>query len=142
MNPPNPNPTGRTRDELDRVAAAEELRPASLSHDGSPRDPVTIWSVTDGADIYVRPVNGPTSAWIRGTRVQHEGRVWAGSVEKDVSFEDSDHTLDDQIDAAYRTNNRHYAAASIDRINGAQTRATTVRLAPRTGAPANKEKES
>jgi hypothetical protein len=103
---------------------------------------VTIWSVTDGADIYVRPVNGPTSAWSRGRRVQHEGRVWAGAVERDVGFEEADHALNDQIDAAYRTKNRRYAASIIDRINSAQARATTARLVPRTEASANKEKES
>jgi hypothetical protein len=36
MNPPNPNPTGWTRVALDRGAAAEEFRLASLRRDGSP----------------------------------------------------------------------------------------------------------
>jgi hypothetical protein len=31
-------------------------------------------------------VNGRTSAWFRGTQERHEGRIWAGSVEKDITF--------------------------------------------------------
>jgi hypothetical protein len=63
-------------------------------------------------------------------------------VENDVSFEDADHALDCQIDAAYRTKYRHYAASITDRINSAQARATTVRLVARIDTPVNKEKES
>jgi hypothetical protein len=141
MNPPAPNPTGWTRDELDRVGVAEELRLAPLRRDASLRDPVTIWVVRDGADICLRSVNRPTSFWFRGARVRHAGRVWAGGAEKDVSFEDADHALGDQIDADYRTKYRRYAAAVIDRINRTQARATTTRLVPRTEMPVNKEKE-
>jgi hypothetical protein len=142
MNQPNLNQTSWTGNELDRIDAAEELRIASLRRDGSLRDPVTIWVVRDGADIYVRSDNGPTSVWFRGTRVRPEGRVWGGGVENDVGFEDADHALDDQIDAAYRTKHRRDAASIIDRINSAQARATTMRLVPRPETQMNKEQES
>ena len=120
-----------TSEELNRIDAAEELRIASLRRDGILRNPVTIWFVRCGDDLYVRSVNGPTAAWFRGTRVRHEGRIWAGGVEKDVVFVDADHEIDDQIDPQYRTKYGHYAAHIIDAITSPQARSTTLKLVPR-----------
>jgi len=47
---------------------------------------VIIWVVRDGDELYVRSANGRDSAWFRGVQVRHEGRIWAGGVEKDVTF--------------------------------------------------------
>jgi len=47
-----------TRDELDKIAAAEELQIASVRRDGTLRKPVAIWVVRDGDHIYVRQVEG------------------------------------------------------------------------------------
>jgi hypothetical protein len=142
MNQSNANSTSWTRADLDRISAAEELRLASLRRDGSLRDPVTIWVVGDGGELFVRSVNGPDAAWFRGTRGTHEGRVWAGGVERDVRFEDADHELDDRLDAAYRTKYRRYAASIIDRITSTRARATTLRLVPRADTTVNKENQS
>src|SRR3954463_16274030 len=100
-------------DELDKIAAAEELQIASVRRDGTLRNPVTIWVVRHGDDLYVRSVNGRTAAWFRGVQVRHEGRIWAGGVEKDVTFVGADHDSDDDLDAAYRTKYRRYAASII-----------------------------
>jgi len=51
-----------TNNELDKIGAAEELRIASLRRDGTLRNPVIIWVVRIGNEIYVRSVNGRTSA--------------------------------------------------------------------------------
>ena len=64
-----------TDDELDKIGAAEELQIASLRGDGTLRKPVTIWVVSLGDDLYVRSVNGRTSAWFRGVQTRHEGRI-------------------------------------------------------------------
>jgi len=78
-----------TSDELDKVAAEDELQIASVRRDGTLRNPVTIWVVRLGDDLYVRSVNGRTSAWFRGTRDRHNGHIRAGGVEKDVTFVDA-----------------------------------------------------
>ena len=120
-----------TSDELTCIGAAEELEIATLRPDGTRRKPVTIWVVRVGDELYVRSVNGRGSDWFRGAQARHEGRVWAGGVEKDVSLvEESDAGLNDPIDAAYRAKYRRYAANIIDSIVSEKARAATIRLVP------------
>ncbi len=123
--------TAWTSDELKKIGTAEELEIASLRRDGTLRNPVTIWVVRLGDDLYVRSVNGRTAAWFRGTQVRHEGRIWAGGVEKDVTFVDADPDLNDKSDAAYRTKYRRYAASIIRSIVSPAARSATIKLVPR-----------
>ena len=121
-----------TNNELDKIEAAEELRIASLRRDDTLRNPVTIWVVRVGDDLYVRSVNGRSSAWFRGVQVRHEGHIRAGGVEKDVAFvEETDAGVNNQIDAAYRTKYRRYAASIINSIISPEARAATIKLMPR-----------
>jgi len=127
--------TAWTSDELTRIGAADELQLASRRRDGTLRTPVTIWVVRLGDDLYVRSVNGRGAAWFRSTQVRHEGRIRAGGVEMDVTFADADRALADQLDAAYRTKYRRYAARIVDSVVSPQARAATLKLVPRaTGA--------
>jgi hypothetical protein len=124
-----------TSDELNKIGAAEELRIAPKRRDGTLRTPVTIWVVRVGDGLYVRSWRGRTAAWYRGTKVRHEGRIWAGGIEKDVTFVDvgeADADLNDQIDAAYRTKYRRHAAQYVNPMVAPQARATTIKLVPRT----------
>ena len=89
-----------TSDELDRIGAAEELELASVRRDGTLRDPVTIWVVRDGDDLYVRSWRGRTSTWFHGVQDRHEGHISAGGVDKDVRFDKAGHDVNDAIDAA------------------------------------------
>ncbi len=126
--------TAWTSDELNKIGAAEEVRVASLRRDGTLRNPVTIWIVRVGDDLYVRSVNGRTAAWHRGTQTRHEGRIWAGGVEKDVSFvdiADTDSDIQDQIDAVYRTKYRRYAAGIVGSVLTPAARSATIKLVPR-----------
>ena len=120
-----------TSDELTKIGTAEELAIASLRRDGTLRNPVTIWVIRHGDDLYVRSVNGRTAAWFRGTQVRHEGHIQAGGVDKDVTFVDADPDLNDQIDTAYRTKYRRYAASIIRSIVSPQARSATTKLVPR-----------
>jgi hypothetical protein len=118
-------------DELNQIGRAEELKIASLRSDGTLTKPVTIWIVRDGDDLYVRSVNGPAAAWFRGTQARHEGRIDAGGVTKEVTFVDADPEINDQLDAAYRTKYRRYAANIINSIVTAKARSTTMKVVPR-----------
>ncbi len=123
--------TAWTSDELRKIGAEEELEIASVRRDGTLRTPVTIWVVRHGDDLYVRSVNGRTGAWFRGTQVHHEGRIWAGGVEKDVTFVDADPDLNNQIDAAYRKKYRRYAESIVSSIVTPAARSAAIKLVPR-----------
>jgi hypothetical protein len=123
-----------TNDELTRIGTAEELGIASLRQEGTLRNPVAIWAVRHGDDLYVRCVNGRTSAWFRGAPMRHESHLPAGGVDKDVTFVDADPTINDQIDAASRKKYRRYAANLINRIVGPEARSATIKLGPRSAS--------
>jgi hypothetical protein len=124
--------TAWTSNELNKIGNAEELQIASLRRDGTLRNLVTIWVVRIGDYLYVRSVNGRTSAWFRGIQTRHEGKIHAGGVEKDVTFvEESDPDINDQIDAAYRAKYRRYAASIISSIVSPEARTATIKLVAR-----------
>jgi hypothetical protein len=118
-----------TSDELSTIGAAEELEIASVRRDGTLRNPVTIWVVRHGDDLYVRSVNGRGSSWFRGAEVRHEGHVRAGDVDKDVVLVETD-DVNDEVDAEYRAKYRRYAVGIVDHITSPEARAATLRLVP------------
>jgi hypothetical protein len=126
---------GWTSDELAKIETADELEIASLRRDGTLRNPTTIWVVRRGDDLYVRSVNGRTAAWFRGTQVRHEGRIWAGGVEQDVTFVDADDDINDPIDDAYRTKYRRYAPSIVGSVLNPEARSATIKLVPRSTNP-------
>lgn len=122
--------TAWASDELEKIAAAEELEMATVRRDGTLRKPVTIWVVRHGDDLYVRSVNGRTSSWFRGAQVRHEGHIHAGDVDKDVLLVETD-DVNDEIDAAYRAKYHRYAESIVSSIISPEARAATLRLLPR-----------
>ena len=120
-----------TRDELNRIGAAEELSITLLRRDGTLRKPVIIWVVRVGDDLYVRSAYGRTAAWFRGVQSRHEGRVEAAGIRKDVVFEDADPAAGDDIDAAYRTKYHRHGAQYINSVTNTEARSTTIRLVTR-----------
>lgn len=123
--------TAWTDDELAKVGAADELQIESRRADGTLRQPVTIWVVRHGDDLYVRSVNGRTAAWFRGTQVCHEGRISAGGIDKDVAFVEADDDVHDALDAAFRTKYGRYDAKYVDPTVTPMARAATLKLVPR-----------
>jgi hypothetical protein len=125
-----------TSEELNKIGKAEELKSVSLRRDGKPRKPVTIWVVRVGDNLYVRSMNGRTAAWFRGVQERHQGHIWAGGVDKDVTFvEEVDPEVNDQVDAAYGAKYRRYAASIISHMTSSGPRAATIKLMPRPTTP-------
>ena len=121
-----------TSDELNKMGKAEELEIASFRGDDTLRKPITIWVVRVGDDLYVRSVYGRGSGWFRGTQARREGHIRAGGVEKEVAFVDeTDPDIHAQIDAAYRTKYRRYAASIVNTTLTPEARTATIKLVPR-----------
>jgi hypothetical protein len=124
--------TAWTSDELGTIGNAEELRLATQRPDGTLRNPVTIRVIRHGDDLYIRSYREPDGSWFRRVRERRDGHIQAGGVDKDVTFADADHDLDDQIDAAYRAKYHRYFSSYAGPMISSQARATTTRLVPRT----------
>jgi len=121
--------TAWTSVELAAIADADELRIASKRSDGTLREPVIIWVVRDGDDLYVRAYKGRDGAWFRGARQRHQGHIQAGGIDEDVTFiEESDAAVNDRIDTAYRTKYGRYGATYLDPMVADAARAATLRL--------------
>ena len=117
-------------DELNKISRSDELRIATLRRDGTLRKRVIIWVVRLGENLYVRCVNGRDGAWFRGVLTQHAGRIWAGEVEKDVSFvEETDPEINAQIDEAYLDKYRRYPQYVAPMVTP-KVRAATIKLVP------------
>ena len=123
--------TAWTPDELAKIGSAEEVQITSLRRDRTPRKPVTVSVARNDDSLYVRSVNGRNSTWFRGVQERHEGRIQAGGIDKDVTFVDGDHSIDDQIDAAYRAKYRRYAGRILNSVLTPQARSTTMKIVPR-----------
>ncbi|CAN5624557.1 DUF2255 family protein [soil metagenome] len=115
--------------ELDAVGAAEELQIASVRDDGTLRPFVTIWAVRAGDDIYVRSAHGRNNGWFRRALASGTGRVRAGGVEKDVTFElVPGGDIQDAIDAAYHSKYDRYGAAFVNPVVGEPAHEATLRV--------------
>jgi hypothetical protein len=120
-----------TNEELDLIGSAEELLIASRRRDGTLRNPVIIWVVRLGDDLYIRSVNGRTSAWFRGTLQCHKGHIQAGGVDKDIVFEEVVETvIIDRIDDSYRIKYHKYAPQYVEPLMVPDARAATIKLVP------------
>lgn len=112
------------------MAAAQELDLQSMRKDGSLRNPVTMWVVRVGDDVFVRSVNGRGSSWFRGAQTLHKARIRADSVEKDVALFETDDEQD-AIDCAYDTKYGERYPSIVPSIVTADARAATLKVVPR-----------
>jgi hypothetical protein len=119
-----------TRDELDKIGAAEELELASVRRDGTLRNPVTMWVVRGGDSLYVRSVNGRDSSWFRGAQARHEGHIHAGGVDRDVTLVETG-DANDEVDAGYHAKYGRRYPSIVPTIVAPEARAAMLKLVPR-----------
>ena len=118
-------------DELHRVGGAEELDLASRRPDGSLRGYVTIWAVQLGDAIYVRSAYGYDNPWFQRALRAGEGRIRAGGVERDVTFEPPGPDVADAVTAAYQAKYGRYGARMVGTVISPEAVRSTLRVVPR-----------
>lgn len=119
-----------TDNELAVLRATESLRLAAAAAGTPASGSVEIGVVTVGDAAYVRAYRGTSSTWFRATQTIGRGRICAGDLEKDVSFESADPSLADDIDAAYHSKYSRYGTAAVGLAVSAASRAATVKINP------------
>jgi hypothetical protein len=118
-------------DELERIGRATELRVASRRSNGSLRPYVTIWVVGVGDELYVRSAHGPTNGWYRRAKASGAGRIRAGGVEREVSFEEPARSVARAVTAAYHAKYDRYGPAIVGTVVSPEAEQLTLRIAPR-----------
>lgn len=117
------------KDELDKIAASDDLHIAPFREDGKTYGTLTwIWSVVVDGELYVRAYNGQKSSWYKAAVRQRAGRITAAGMTRDVEFEPVGQSLDDRIDDAYRA--KYTRSPYLRPMIGAAPRSATVRIAP------------
>jgi hypothetical protein len=110
------------------LATPTSLAVAPSRPDGNARPYTTVWVVRVGGDLYVRSYRGRAGAWYKAAQRSKEGRIRAGGVERDVSFEPPATDVDQSVDDAYRA--KYGRSAHVDAMLLPDARPTTLRLAP------------
>ncbi len=120
--------TAWTADALARVGGADELQVASRRADGSLRPFVTIWAVRVGDDIYIRSANGPENPWFLRALKAGQGRIRAGGVDRDVTFEHVGRDAGAAVTDAYHAKYDRYGPAIVGTVVSAEAVDSTTRL--------------
>jgi hypothetical protein len=118
-------------EELTRIGEAQELQLASARPDGTMRPYVTMWVVRAGDDLYVRSAYGPKNPWFRRAKASGAGRIRAGGLEQDVSFDEPAPGVHAAIDTAYHAKYDRYGPRLVGTVVGPDAEAVTIRLVPR-----------
>lgn len=123
--------TAWTADELRRIAGAQEVQISSRRPGGSLRPFVTIWGVGHGDDVYVRSAHGYDNPWFQRALRSGEGRIRAGGVERDVTFEVPGPEVANAITAAYHAKYDRYGPSIVGTVVSPEAARSTLRVVPR-----------
>jgi hypothetical protein len=119
-----------SENELRRIAEADDLHISPFREDGKTYGtPTWIWSVVVDDALYVRAYSGQKSRWYQAALQQRAGRITAGGMTKEVSFEPVKGPISDRIDEAYRE--KYRGSPYLNPMVGARARSATVKVKPR-----------
>lgn len=117
------------KDELERIAAADDLHIAPFRDDGvTLGTPTWIWSVVVDGDLYVRAYNGTSSRWHQAAMRQEAGQVSIAGMTRNVGFEPVEGPINSRIDDAYRT--KYSTSQYLAPMIGPRAKAATVKITP------------
>lgn len=118
------------KDELKRIAETDDLHILPLREDGKTYGtPTWIWSVLVDDGLYVRGYNGQKSRWYQAAVRQKAGRITAGGMTKEVSFETVNGAINERIDDAYRA--KYKGSSYLSPMIGTRARSATIKVLPR-----------
>jgi hypothetical protein len=119
-----------TADELTRIGEADELRISSRREDGSLRPFVIIWVVRAGDELFVRSAYGRENPWFRRALAAGAGRIQAGGVERDVSFEEPGPEVDAAVTAVFHAKYDRFGQQFVGPVVSVEAARSTLRLVP------------
>jgi hypothetical protein len=118
-----------SKDELRKIAEADDLHISPLREDGKTHGtPTWIWNVLVDGELYVRAYNGKNSRWYKAALKQKDGRITIAGMNREVSFEPVNGTINDRIDDAYRV--KYKGSPYLAPMIAAGAHAATVRITP------------
>jgi hypothetical protein len=119
-----------SNDELERIVSKDDLHISPLREDGvTYGTPTWIWSVAADRELFVRAYNGQKSRWYQAAMRQKAGRITAGGMTKEVTFESANDEIENRIDDAYRA--KYKGSPYLSPMIGARARAATLKVMPR-----------
>ncbi len=123
-----------TKQDLRKIAESDDLHISPFREDGvTYGTPTWIWSVVVDGALYVRAYHGTKSRWYQAALRQRAGRITAGGITREVSFEPVDaaahERIQRQIDDAYRA--KYSSSPYLAPMIGSKARAATVKVTPR-----------
>ncbi len=119
-----------SKDELRKIAKADDLHISPFREDGKTYGtPTWIWSVVVDDELYVRGYNGQKSSWYQAAVAQKAGRIIAGGMTKEVTFEPVNGAINDLIDDAYQA--KYRGSPYLPPMISARARSATVKATPR-----------
>src|SRR6266481_2862009 len=96
-----------SKDELHKIGETDDLHISPVRENGRTYGtPTWIWSVAGDDALYVRGYNGQKSRWYQAAVQQRAGRISAGGMTKEVTFEPFEGPINNRIDDAYRPKHR------------------------------------
>ncbi len=118
-----------SKDELSRIAEADDLHIAPFREDGvTYGTPTWIWSVSVDDILYVRAYYGPSSRWYQAAMRQKAGRIIAAGMTKEVAFEPVDGSINNRIDDAYHE--KYGSSPYLSPMISERARSATVEVMP------------
>lgn len=116
--------------ELTQIDGATELRVSSRRPDGSLRPFIPIWHTVVGDILFIRSAAGPENGWFRRALHAGVGRIEAGGVTKDVTFELADPSVRSALDSALHAKYDRFGPGPVGAITGDDVLETTLRVLP------------